>query len=72
MDELVFTVTPEDDGGFSAVCQLHNGVIATQGDNWPDLEAMVRDAVACHFGGGVPPKVRVRLEKESVLDFATA
>ena len=72
MEELVFIVTPEDDGGYSAACALPDGLIATQGDNWPDLEAMVRDAVACHFGKDAPKKVRLRLMKESVLSLATA
>ena len=72
MDELVFIVTPEDDGGFSASCSLPDGLIATQGDNWPDLEKMVRDAVACHFGKDAPTKVRLRLARESVLSLATA
>lgn len=72
MDELVFIVTPEDDGGFSASCSLPNGLIATQGDNWPDLEEMVRDAVACHLGKDAPMNVRLRLMKESVLSLAIA
>ncbi len=72
MDELVFIVTPEEVGGFSASCELADGLIATQGNNWPDLEEMVRDAVRCHFGNNAPPKVRLRLMKESVLSLATA
>ena len=72
MDELVFIVTPEDDGGYAAACSLPDGLIATQGNNWPDLEAMVRDAVACHFGKNAPQRVRLRLMKESVLSLATA
>ena len=72
MDELVFIVIPEDDGGFSASCSLPDGLIATQGDNWTDLEEMVRDAVACHFEKDAPKKVRLRLMKESVLRLATA
>lgn len=72
MEELVFIVTPENDGGYAAACSLSDGVIATQGDNWPDLENMVRDAVECHFGEDAPKKVRLRLMKESVLSLAPA
>ncbi len=72
MNELVFIVTPEDEGGFSASCSLPDGLIATQGDNWTDLEEMVRDAVACHFGSNAPKKVMLRLTRESVLSLATA
>ncbi len=70
MDELVFTVTPEDDGGFSASCLMPDGLIATQADNWTDLEAMVRDAVICHLGIGTPVRVRLHLEKDSILTLA--
>jgi hypothetical protein len=72
MSELVFTVTPEAEGGFSATCQVPGGLIATQGDNWEDLEAMVRDAVKCHFGNEAPEKVRLSLQKESVLTLTAA
>lgn len=72
MDELVFIVTPEEDGGYSAACSLPDGLIATQGDTWSDLEEMVRDAVACHFGNDAPKKVRLRLIKESLLSLAAA
>jgi predicted RNase H-like HicB family nuclease len=72
MNEVVFIVTAEDDGGYSATCSLPDGLIATQGDDWDDLEHMVRDAVACHFGKNAPNKVRLRLIKESVLSLAIA
>lgn len=72
MNELVFIVTPEADGGFAATCSLPEGLIATQGDNWDDLEKMVRDAVMCHFGDDAPKKVRLSLTKESVLTLAAA
>ncbi len=72
MDELVFTVMPEDDGGFSACCLLPDGLIATQGDNWTELESMVRDAVICHLGSGASVRVRLHLEKDSILTLAAA
>ena len=34
--------------------------IFTQGDDWYDLKAMVKDAVACHFGEKEVPKVILR------------
>ena len=47
--ELVFRVRPAEEGGFTANCRLADGLIATQGDSWEELESMVKDAVSCHF-----------------------
>lgn len=44
---IVFSVTQESDGGFVAECLLHD--IFTQGDNWEQLRANVREAVAACF-----------------------
>jgi hypothetical protein len=45
--EIVFNVTQGDDGGFLAECLSHD--IFTQGDDWKQLHANVREAVAAYF-----------------------
>lgn len=69
MKELSFEVRHEDDGEFSASCELSDGVIATQGDTWKELEAMVHDAVQGYFGerDDKPACVRLHLEHDEVL-----
>jgi predicted RNase H-like HicB family nuclease len=52
--ELVFRVRPAEEGGFTADCRLPEGLIVTQGDSWEEVEAMVKDAVNCHFTGPTP------------------
>ena len=56
--EIIFEVTEAAEGGFDA--RALGFSIFTQGDDWADLKAMVRDAVTCHFGGEGELKV-VRL-----------
>ena len=47
MNEIIFIVKEEEDGGYSARAVGHS--IFTQGDTRDELEEMVRDAVRCHF-----------------------
>ena len=56
--EIIFEVTEAVNGGFDARALGYS--IFTQGDDWADLKAMVKDAVACHFGDAGELKV-VRL-----------
>ena len=57
MKEIVFRVTPEDDGGFCAAWDAPGGGgISTQGDDLAELEAMIKDAVLCHFDDGETPE----------------
>ena len=46
--EIIFEVTEAIEGGFDARALGYS--IFTQGDDWADLKAMVKDAVLCHFG----------------------
>ena len=69
MNELVFKVTQETDGGYCAEC-LTEGIF-TQGDNWEDLRANVREVVgAFYFDGLEPERVRMRLLREEVIPVA--
>ena len=59
MSEIIFEVQEDGvDGGYVAAALGH--AIVTQGDNLVELREMVKDAVRCHFGDGLPgsmPKV---------------
>jgi len=47
------------------------GGITTQGRDLTDLEAMVRDAVRCHFAEAqVPPSIRLHFVNDPVLAMA--
>jgi predicted RNase H-like HicB family nuclease len=53
VSEIIFEVQEDEtDGGYVATALGH--AIATQGDTIEELREMVRDAVRCHFGDGVP------------------
>ena len=57
MQEIVFEVTPEADGGYCAEC-LTEGIF-TQGDSWDGLRANVAEAVkAFYFDRPKPSAVR--------------
>ena len=47
MNEIVFQVTQEADGGFVAECLSED--IFTQGDTWDELRSNIREAVAGYF-----------------------
>ncbi len=70
--ELVFRVRPAEEGGFTADCRLPEGLIATQGDSWEELEAMVRDAVSCHFADATvkPGRIRLHMTEDRILEAA--
>lgn len=53
--EIIFEVTEAPEGGYDARALGHS--IFTQGDDWDDLKAMVRDAVRCHFAEDDAPGV---------------
>jgi predicted RNase H-like HicB family nuclease len=66
MQELVFEVTQEADGGFVAK-SLGEGVI-TQADTWEELRRNVREAVEAYYFDGIPPKqIRLHLVRDEVL-----
>ena len=47
MNELVFEVTQEADGGSCAECLTEN--IFTEGDTWDDVRKNVQEAVRAYF-----------------------
>ena len=71
MNELVFEVIQEEDGGFVAESLCEN--IFTQGDTWEALRENVRDAVRCYFfdqPSKVPARLRLHLVRDEVLASA--
>lgn|GEM_PF-388812 len=64
--EIIFEVTEAAEGGFDARALGHS--IFTQGEDWADLKAMVRDAVLCHFGDrGRQRIVRLHFVKDEAI-----
>ena len=64
--EIIFEVTEAIEGGYDARA-LGYGIF-TQGEDWADLKAMVKDAVLCHFDKNDTPKViRLHLVKDEVI-----
>ena len=64
--EIIFEVTESVEGGFDARALGYS--IFTQGDDWSDLKAMVKDAVACHFDEGSELKVvRLHFVKDEAI-----
>jgi hypothetical protein len=66
MNELVFSVTQEGDGGF--VAEALGESIFTQADSWEELKWNVREAVAAfYFDRTAPARVRLHLVRDEVL-----
>ncbi len=66
MNEIVFEVTQEIDGGFCAECLTES--IFTQGDTWSELRANVKEAVeAFYFDRPKPSSLRLHLIRDEVL-----
>ena len=64
--EIIFEVTEAVEGGYDARALGHS--IFTQGDDWSDLKAMVRDAVLCHFDPQDAPRViRLHLVRDEAI-----
>ena len=64
--EIIFEVTEAVEGGYDARALGYS--IFTQGDDWADLKAMVKDAVSCYFDDGEAPRViRLHLVKDEVI-----
>jgi hypothetical protein len=66
MDELVFEVTQEADGGF--VAEALGESIITEADSWDELRANVREVVAAfYFDRPAPSRLRLHLVRDEVL-----
>ncbi len=66
MDELVFDVTQEADGGF--VAEALGESIFTEADTWDELRFNVREAVAAFYYDSLPPsRLRLHFVRNEVL-----
>jgi len=67
VNEIVFEVNQEADGGFVAEC-LTEGIF-TQADDWDELRRNVKEAVAAfYFDNPQPPfAIRLHLVRDEVL-----
>jgi hypothetical protein len=66
MNEIVFEVTQDADGGYCAECLTES--IFTQADTWNELRANVIEAVeAFYFDGPKPTGVRLHLVRDEML-----
>ncbi|HEU0138728.1 MAG TPA: hypothetical protein VFQ79_03420 [Bryobacteraceae bacterium] len=69
MNELVFEVVQEADGGYCAECLTES--IFTQADSWDELRRNVLEAVnAFYFDTSAPASVRLRLVRDEILSVA--
>ena len=66
MDEIIFVVTEDPEGGFTA--RALGEAIFTEEDDLPSLRERVRDAVRCHFDEGKGPRVvRLHFVRDDVI-----
>jgi predicted RNase H-like HicB family nuclease len=66
VNEIVFEVTQEADGGLCAECLTES--IFTQGDTWDELRANVKEAVeAFYFDRPKPASIRLHLVRDEML-----
>lgn len=69
MNDLVFEITEEEDGGYSAECLTEP--IFTQADTWERLRDEVRDAVSAYFyDRDRPTRIRLHLVRNEILSGA--
>lgn len=67
MDELIFIVEEDAEGGFRA--RAVGEAIHTQAETVAQLRTMVREAVACHFD--TPPRlIRLHYVRDEILSHA--
>lgn len=66
MNEIVFEVIQETDGGFCAECLTES--IFTQGDTWDELRANAKEAVeAFYFDRVMPSSIRLHLVRDEMF-----
>ena len=66
MNELVFEITQESDGGF--VAEALGESIITQAGTWEELRVNVRETVkAFYFDRPVPLRLRLHLVRDEVI-----
>ena len=66
MDEIIFVVTEDPEGGYTASALGES--IFTEADDPMSLREQVRDAVRCHFDEGKGPRIiRLHFVRDDVI-----
>ena len=66
MQEIIFVVEEEPDGGY--IAKALGASIITQAESKEALQACVRDAVYCHFDEGQGPSIiRLHYVRDEVI-----
>jgi predicted RNase H-like HicB family nuclease len=68
MNELVFEVIQEADGGFCAECLTE--AVVTEGDTWEELRKNVKEVVRAFYfdePAKLPESIRLHLVRDEVL-----
>jgi hypothetical protein len=66
MNEIIFLVEPDPEGGYTA--QALGYSIFTEADTWDELKIAVQDAVRCHFEEDErPAMVRLHVVQDEVV-----
>ncbi len=67
MDEIIFEVTQDGDGGFAAECLTES--IFTQAGDWEELRQNVKEAVTAFYfdRSERPARIRLHLVRDEVL-----
>lgn len=71
MNELVFDVVQEADGGFCAECLSES--IVTEGDNWEELRRNVQEVVRAFYFDQpkkLPDTIRLHMVRDEVVAVA--
>lgn len=69
MNEIVFLIAQDADGGFTA--EALGESIFTEAHNWDELRSNVREAVQAFYFDSTPPAtIRLRLVRDEVLAVA--
>lgn len=66
MDEIIFVVTEDPEGGYTA--RALGESIFTEAEGLDELDDNVREAVRCHFDDGKAPKIiRLHFVRDRLL-----
>lgn len=69
MNEIIFEITEDASGGFSA--EAIGESIFTQAESWDELKANVKEAVQAFYFDSTPPRsIRLHLVRDEVLAIA--
>jgi len=70
MQEIVFVIEQDPDGGYNAQALGHS--IFTEGETEAEIKQNIIDAMKCHFNGDkeIPKIVRLHFVRDELLTYA--